>query len=57
MKNKTMIIFAKIVYAKILRALAIKAIDDPNSELDELTVRILDIIFEYEDKDKGESDE
>ena len=54
MKNKTMIIFAKIVYAKILRALAIKAIDDPNSELDELTVRILDIIFEYKDKCEGD---
>ncbi len=38
----------KMVYKVILRPLVLKAIDDPDSEVDDFVMRILDNIFEYE---------
>jgi len=38
----------KMVYKAILRPLVLKAIDDPDSEIDDFIMRILDNIFEYE---------
>jgi len=53
MKNKTVMSRAiwriiKLVYASILRKLVVKAIDDPDSEIDDLALEILDRIFEYD---------
>jgi hypothetical protein len=38
----------KLIYKVILRPLVLKAIDDPDSEIDDFVMRILDNIFEYE---------
>jgi len=47
---KWMIIFdlLKTVYAKILRPLLIKAIDDPNEQWDDFVLSIVDKLFDYE---------
>lgn len=39
---------AKMAYKTILRKLVLDAIDNPNSEVDEFVMRLLDNIFEYE---------
>ena len=38
----------KLVYKTILRDLLIKAIDDPDSEVDDFVVAMLDRLFEYD---------
>lgn len=40
-----------MAYATILRALVLKAIDDPDSEIDDIVMSILDRIFDYDGKD------
>jgi len=50
MQAEMALALAKIAYAKILRAIIIKAIDDPNSDIDESTIKILDIILAYDEK-------
>jgi len=37
----------KMVYAQILRDLVFRAIDNPDSEIDEFVLRMLDNLFEY----------
>jgi len=37
----------KMVYAQILRDLVKRAIDNPDSEIDEFVLRLLDNLFEY----------
>lgn len=37
----------KMVYATLLRDLVKKAIDNPDSEIDEFVLRLLDNLFEY----------
>ena len=50
MQTEMALALAKIAYAKMLRAIIIKAIDDPNSDIDESIIKILDIILTYDDK-------
>jgi len=38
-----------MAYSKILRSLVLKAIDDPDSEIDELVMSILDRLFNYKE--------
>jgi len=38
----------KMAYKIILRPLLVKAIDDPDSEVDDFILRLLDNLFEYE---------
>jgi len=38
----------KAAYKLILRPLVFKAIDDPESEVDDFVMRLLDNLFEYE---------
>ncbi len=38
----------KYAYGLILRPLVLKAIDDPESEVDDFVMRLLDNLFEYE---------
>jgi len=38
----------KMSYKIILRPLLVKAIDDPDSEVDDFILRLLDNLFEYE---------
>ena len=38
----------KIVYKTILRDLIIKAIDDPDSEVDDFVLALLDRLFDYD---------
>lgn len=38
----------KMVYKHILRPLVLKAIDDPESEVDDFVMRLLDNLFEYD---------
>lgn len=38
---------AKLAYKVILRPLVLKAIDDPDSEVDDFVMGILDRIFDY----------
>jgi len=38
----------KMVYKVILRPLVFKAIDDPESQIDDFVMRLLDNLFEYE---------
>lgn len=38
---------AKMAYGTILRPLVLKAIDDPDSEIDDIVMSILDRIFDY----------
>ena len=42
----------KFAYKSILRPLVFKAIDDPDSEIDDFVMRILDNLFEYDGTDK-----
>jgi hypothetical protein len=39
-----------MVYASSLRKLVLKAIDDPDSEIDDIALKIMDSLFDY----KGE---
>ncbi len=39
----------KFAYKTILRELLIKAIDNPDSEVDEFVVKMLDRLFQYEE--------
>lgn len=48
---KSIWFIVKMVYSMILRPLVKKAIDDPDSEIDEFAMQLLDNLFEY---DKGE---
>jgi len=41
----------KMAYATILRDLVVKAIDNPDSELDDIALSILDRIFDYDGKE------
>lgn len=41
----------KFAYATILRDLVKKAIDDPESEVDDMAMEMLDRIFDYNGKD------
>lgn len=36
-----------MVYGTILRPLVLKAIDDPDSEIDDFIMKLLDNLFEY----------
>ena len=36
-----------MVYGTILRPLVLKAIDDPESKIDDFVMRLLDNLFEY----------
>jgi len=38
-----------LAYSNILRSLVLKAIDDPDSEVDELVMSILDRLFNYKE--------
>ena len=40
-------IIIKMVYKTILRDLVFKAIDNPDSQIDEFVLRLLDNLFEY----------
>jgi len=46
--NKGLWTIIKMVYKIILKPLVLKAIDDPDSEIDDFVMEILDRIFEYE---------
>jgi len=35
-------------YKQVLRALLLKAIDDPDSEIDDVAIKIMDSLFNYE---------
>ena len=37
-----------MVYASALRGLVVKAIDDPESEIDEIAMKVMDSLFNYE---------
>lgn len=37
----------KVVYKTILRDLIVKAIDNPDSEIDEFVLQLLDKLFDY----------
>ena len=37
-----------MVYASGLRPLVVKAIDDPDSEIDDIALKIIDSLFNYE---------
>jgi len=37
-----------MVYASALRQLVIKAIDDPDSEIDDIAMKVMDSLFNYE---------
>ena len=46
--NKNFIIdMLKVAYARVLRPLLLKAIDDPDEQWDDYVLAILDKIFEY----------
>lgn len=38
----------KLIYRHIFRQLLLNAIDDPESEIDDFVMRLLDNLFEYE---------
>ena len=46
---KWLVIFGLVrtIYAKILRPLLVKAIDDPDEDWDDVVLRIVDRVFEY----------
>ena len=47
MQTEMAMTLAKVAYAKILRDLIIKKIDDPDSNIDESIIEIFDLVFEY----------
>ena len=49
MQTEMAMALAKIAYAKMLRKVIIEKIDDPDSDIDESIIKILDIIFTYEE--------
>ena len=44
----------KALYEPILRELLLKAIDDPDSKVDDFVVKLFDILLDYQEK-KNES--
>lgn len=49
---KTIFNLICVAYATILRTLIVKAIDDPNSEVDEFVLERLDALFNYKQTEK-----
>lgn len=49
--NKVFFII-KLVYRTILRELVLKAIDNPDSEVDEFVMAMLDRLFDYDGTEK-----
>ena len=49
MKAFKLWVIIMLIYKTILRELVVKAIDDPDSEVDDLILKILDRIFDYAD--------
>ena len=49
-KMKAIWALAKMAYKTILRPLVLKAIDDPDSEVDDIVMSILDRIFDCDGK-------
>ena len=47
MKIKAIMLIMQTAYTHILRDLLIKAIDDPDTDWDDVILRILDNIFDY----------
>ena len=47
---KALYALIKLAYATILRKLVLKAIDDPNSEVDDIVMGVLDRLFDYDGK-------
>ncbi len=47
---KAIFALIKLAYATILRKLVLKAIDDDESEVDEIVMGILDRLFDYNGK-------
>ena len=47
---KAIYALVKLAYATILRKLVLKAIDDPDSEVDDVVMGILDRLFDYNGK-------
>ncbi|KKM83915.1 hypothetical protein LCGC14_1304480 [marine sediment metagenome] len=45
--NKVLVIM-KFIYATILRELVFNAIDNPDSEVDEFVLKLLDRLFDYD---------
>ena len=45
---KAIYALVKLAYATILRKLVLKAIDDPDSEVDDVVMGILDRLFGYD---------
>lgn len=41
------LIIMKLVYAEILRELIVRAIDNPDSEIDDFVLKLLDRLFDY----------
>lgn len=37
-----------MVYSSALRKLVLKAIDDPDSEIDDIAMKVMDSLFDYE---------
>lgn len=42
------LVIMKFVYKTILRELIVKAIDNPNSEVDDFVLALLDRLFDYD---------
>jgi len=49
MQTTIMLSFAKLAYAKILRGLILKAIDNPDETWDDDVLKVLDTIFAYKE--------
>jgi len=47
---KAIYALVKLAYATILRKLVLKAIDDPDSEVDDVVMGVLDRLFDYNGK-------
>jgi len=45
--SKALWTIAKLLYKTILRPLVLKAIDDPDSDIDDIAMGILDRVFDY----------
>jgi len=50
MKVTVILAFVRIAYKMILRDLLVSAIDDPNSEWDDMVLKALDALFGYEEE-------
>ena len=49
MKGDMAMILAKVAYAKVFRELIVEKIDDPDSDIDKMAIKMFDVIFEYND--------